>query len=206
MEIESPLEEEQGRTQEQSMWDCVPARLRETFDSSLLSSQVWVFQERFLACRNLYFGRDELSCECRTHRHYEASSFHHRFAHGETIPATPTIANITNITCKWFQIVRHYSKGRLTVASDKLTALSGVAQLFALKSGKAYIAGLWKEDFLIEMLWETDSPTDKIDTYRAPSWSWAAVDSQVYLIPYTPQSSPNKTPIRATSHRRAMLR
>ena len=192
--LKVPLEQEQGGSHQESVWDCVPARRREIFDSSVLSSRAWVFQERFLAPRNLYFGRDELSWECRTNRLYEASPFHYKFAHGETVPVNTALVNITNSTSQWFQIVHHYSKGKLTVASDKLTALSGVAKLFASKSGKTYIAGLWKEDFLLQLLWGTNSPTNKIDTYRAPSWSWAAVDSQVYLIPYSPNPHPTNRP------------
>jgi len=33
----------------------------------------------------------------------------------------------------------------------------------------------------MQLLWQTDVPKNKIDIYRAPSWSWAAVNSQVYL-------------------------
>jgi hypothetical protein len=68
-------------------------------------------------------------------------------------------------------MVRHYSKGKLAVASDKLAALSGVAQLFASKSGKSYIAGVWKEEFIYQPFWETSSPPGKLDGHRAPSWS-----------------------------------
>jgi hypothetical protein len=181
--VKLPLDQhQQGLPQNESVWDCVPARRRESFDNSVLSSRAWVFQERFLAPRNLYFGKDELSWECRTHRAYETSPFRHRFASQELKPANSALLNITNSTEQWFRLVRHYSKGELTVASDKLTALSGVAKLFALKSGKTYVAGLWKEDLLAQLLWQTDVPKNKTDIYRAPSWSWAAVDSQVYLL------------------------
>lgn len=183
--LKLPLDQQQGGSRWESVWDCVPVRRRETFDNNFLSSRAWVFQERFLAPRNLRFGKAELSWECRKRIIYEASPFDDQsLARDRTLPADNALVNITNDAAQWFQIVRHYSKGKLTVASDKLTALSGVAKLFALKSGKTYIAGLWKEDLLNQLLWETSDPTNKIDICRAPSWSWAAIDSQVCLLPH----------------------
>ncbi|PMD63083.1 uncharacterized protein K444DRAFT_715933 [Hyaloscypha bicolor E] len=178
-----PLEQEQGVSYEESVWDCVPARRRESFTNNVLTARAWVFQERFLAPRNLYFGMDELSWECRTRSTYEASPFDDQsLVRDGSLPFHNPLVDITNSATQWFQILKHYSKGRLTVESDKLTALSGVAKLFALKSGKTYIAGLWKEDLLNQLLWKVASPTNKIGIYRAPSWSWAAVDSQVDLL------------------------
>jgi hypothetical protein len=178
-----PLEREQGALPyEESVWDCVPARRRESFNNNVLTARPWVFQERFLAPRNLHFGMDELSWECITRSTYEASPFDDQsLVRDGSLQFHNALVDITNSATQWFQILKHYSKGRLTVESDKLTALSGVAKLFALESGKTYIAGLWKEDFLSQLLWEAASPSNKIGIYRVPSWSWAAIDSQVDL-------------------------
>jgi len=106
--VKLPLEQhQQGLRQNESVWDCVPAGRRESFDNSVLSTRAWVFQERFLAPRNLYFGTDELSWECRTHRAYETSPFRHRFASQEIKPANSALLNITNSTEQLFRLVGH---------------------------------------------------------------------------------------------------
>jgi hypothetical protein len=46
-------------------WHCTPKGWRRSvFDSNVLSSRAWVFQERFLARRMLNFGARELTWEC----------------------------------------------------------------------------------------------------------------------------------------------
>ncbi|KAF4617967.1 hypothetical protein G7Y89_g15015 [Cudoniella acicularis] len=69
----------------------------------------------------------------------------------------------------------------VTFVSDKLVAIFGVARLFSSRFRTTYIAGMWKEEFIPQLLWHVriQSPFDKtINTYRAPSWSWASIDNE----------------------------
>jgi hypothetical protein len=82
----------------------------------------------------------------------------------------------------WRDIVREYSRRKLTFAQDKLPALAGVASKLAEKTGYTYVAGLWLEDLVpTGLLWFRDFATTPLTRpqYRAPSWSWASIDSHV---------------------------
>jgi hypothetical protein len=58
----------------------------------------------------------------------------------------------------WEEIVKTYSRMSLTYVKDKLIATSGIAQR---KSGSFkcnYLAGLWEERLLEQLLWEVEGP------------------------------------------------
>jgi hypothetical protein len=82
---------------------------------------------------------------------------------------------------EWNNIVQLYSKRQISVESDKLTVLSGIAKVFQNLSGWRYLAGLWWEDIFTELMsyCEGYKYVQRPKKYRAPSWSWAAIDSNV---------------------------
>lgn len=72
-----------------------------------------------------------------------------------------------------------YSKRLLSIQTDRLPALAGLAEDYAIKTGTTrYIAGSWLEQFLCQLLWfrprqRTRSlPTDE---YLGPTWSWCSI-------------------------------
>jgi hypothetical protein len=78
----------------------------------------------------------------------------------------------------WNTIVAYYSKKLLTNESDRLIALYGIAQSIQKQYTKGeYVAGLWKEHLLNQLMWTTYKNLKKRRpaAYRAPSWSWASV-------------------------------
>jgi hypothetical protein len=98
----------------------------------------------------------------------------------------------------WGRIVEEYSMTAITQPKDKLIALSGVARRMSRAmqlSGKykglpIYVAGLWTLHIESQLLWfvEPDfqesngsfrdhSTAPENTVYRAPSFSWAAVDA-----------------------------
>ena len=80
---------------------------------------------------------------------------------------------------------------RMTQSEDKFPAISGLAQryragfirakaFFAEGREPMYAAGLWTCAMDSSLLWVTVSPgTTRPQKYRAPSWSWAAVDGPI---------------------------
>ncbi|KAF9735961.1 heterokaryon incompatibility protein [Paraphaeosphaeria minitans] len=85
----------------------------------------------------------------------------------------------------WKCMVEVYSRTMLTVSRDKLIALSGIAQSFSEVTQCEYIAGMWKEHLESQLLWQVnelyrdgvfENPAHR-DTLRAPSFSWAAIDT-----------------------------
>jgi hypothetical protein len=90
---------------------------------------------------------------------------------------------------QWAEIVRFYSQGKLSVETDKLIAISGVAKYMQsmLRSDEPlqYYAGHWSHDFERQLTWSA-SPFcvgNRQPTYIAPSWSWASYNGGV-IFPY----------------------
>lgn len=81
----------------------------------------------------------------------------------------------------WTYIVWKYSLCDLTKAEDKLIALSGLAQRIRERTGFQYLAGLWLPNILYDLMWYTASYSQgaRSPDYRAPTWSWAAMDGPV---------------------------
>ncbi|KAF4463147.1 hypothetical protein FALBO_10025 [Fusarium albosuccineum] len=96
----------------------------------------------------------------------------------------------------WHSIVEEYSRRKLTLETDKLAALSGLAKEMTNVLRDDFVLGLWKKTLWRDLLWWVKSPaTATIPTgFIAPSWSWAAVngaisyglpgrDDEDYLVP-----------------------
>jgi len=84
----------------------------------------------------------------------------------------------------WSNVISMNTGRALTKSRDRLLALGGIAEEFHRFWGSSqYIAGLWQHNLLEDLLWSTDinSRQPRPAKYRAPSWSWAAVDGGVTL-------------------------
>jgi hypothetical protein len=89
----------------------------------------------------------------------------------------------------WDIIVEQYTERKLTVKDDRLIALAAVAEEYGNRDNREmgesvqYLAGLWRPT--IEQMWMwryTDSSNNRRPKkYRAPTWSWASVDSPYSL-------------------------
>lgn len=88
-----------------------------------------------------------------------------------------------------FQLLCQYTRARLTTSSDKLAAISEIAREMQrhLVGKDHYVAGIWKNYLVPSLFWEV--VPSRLNTqpseYRAPSWSWASVDSPLVLL-YNP--------------------
>ncbi|PLN85313.1 HET domain protein [Aspergillus taichungensis] len=152
--------------------------------SSPLIKRAWIYQERMLSRRMLYFTPLELVFECRSSNSSESgyqwinSSCKHAFTPiynantpGELFPSL------------WRKVVSEFTQLELTLSKDTLPAIAGVATRFSKRlEGKEpinYLAGAWRETFTQDMLWDADPHIDgsspRIDA-GIPSWSWARSD------------------------------
>ena len=91
----------------------------------------------------------------------------------------------------WKHVVEVYSKTQLTVSRDKLIALSGIARRFCTdkklftKKPNTYVAGLWRNNLESQLLWQVNElyrdgvfeNPGRRDATRAPSFSWASIDT-----------------------------
>ncbi|KAF2855341.1 HET-domain-containing protein [Plenodomus tracheiphilus IPT5] len=84
----------------------------------------------------------------------------------------------------WKRLLQKYSTCQLTLPRDKLIAINGIIHKISTATGMHSIAGLWAELLPADLLWFTLGPKIGLVTYRAPSWSWAAVHSRIdHLLP-----------------------
>ena len=173
-------------------------------DWNPLYTRAWAFQELLISPRLISFGAAEVEwycadrswCECdKTAEswwkpHYELLRRQRATVNllniGDGRPAVSPIYR-AEISGFWELMVEEYTKRQLTFSSDKLPALSGLATKFAkaLQLPESdYLAGLWRSDLLNGIAWQCASKAPKIGTpspgYRAPSWSWASVDTSIY--------------------------
>jgi Heterokaryon incompatibility protein (HET) len=174
-------------------------------DGSPLAERGWVCQERILSPRILHYTSTQLFWECRqvllaedNLRPWTIWSSSQstsgtvcglaRNLYGSTTDAVGQ-AHLLGI---WYNSVvsQSYSRRKLTLADDKLTAISGIARAFGRHFRTTYVAGLWLLDLPWGLSWRRRGVTKYAPSYRAPSFSWAAFDSPVeWPIPSQGQES-----------------
>lgn len=81
-----------------------------------------------------------------------------------------------NIQDTWYSIVSEYSNCQLTLAEDKLPALSGLASRFQAITKDEYIAGHWRINLEQSLFWTCIPGAFRVKLYRAPTWSWASIE------------------------------
>lgn len=153
----------------------------------------WVFQERLLSPRIVYFSKSQVLWECFTE--LKCEGFPHGIPEFQSVknldplwkmaepPSQSSQRSVTMSTLAlqlWSSLVREYSNCLLTNRDDKLPAFSGVADHFGETTGDQYLAGLWRLRILQLLDWWVSQPCKRLSSeYRAPSWSWASLDGPV---------------------------
>jgi hypothetical protein len=86
--------------------------------------------------------------------------------------------------------VEGYTGRDLTFPGDKIKAIAALAELYRIRTNRTYLAGLWKESLLSDLCWVVLSKMlrPRPRAYRAPSWSWAAIDTEVVYTRYLHES------------------
>ena len=161
-------------------------------DMRPLGNRAWAFQEWLLSRRLIHFSNDQVRWEC----YCLAASEVYPDGLDETDlqdQGTPTKGIVVDLWADseashllWKRIREEYSEKALTKTTDKLAAFSGIARMVhkLLKSSKEdYLAGLWKQNLLQELLWErykgVGEPHDP-NLYIAPTWSWASLNGSFW--------------------------
>ncbi len=163
-----------------------------------LNQRAWVLQERFLSPRILHFGRMHMSWECRTEllcetwpnivplHVYMRSHFALNYLH----PTRSLDSYLKDTRDLWRKIVSTYSRMALTRLSDRCVAFAGIAEEFQATIRDDYVAGLWQQHLMEELLWRVDRgkyPKDspaRAQSYLAPSWSWLSLNRAVKLLDF----------------------
>ncbi|KAK4199651.1 heterokaryon incompatibility protein-domain-containing protein [Triangularia verruculosa] len=158
----------------------------------------WVYQERLLSQRILYCAFDELIWECQKSIRCECSL--NNMANGAyfnpTVDYRRKVKLLSNpnynsqhhhIDCPlevseiWLKLVESYSRRAFSRYSDRLMALTGIAQTFQSLDMGIYYLGIWSDRIHLHLAWARDnSPwfrdVDKgIRISSFPSWSWCSI-------------------------------
>lgn len=168
-----------------------------------LTDRGWVFQERVLSPRVLHFSSTQIVWECfemnkcesfpnwspwptevrycrglkTIYDFFTSKSESDDWLSSEKIEERAMSAGVYE---QWMHLVKTYSKCAFTCSEDRLIAMAGIANMFKRHTGDDYLAGLWRSKLVEGLNWIVVNPLARPkEPYRAPSWSWAAVDSAV---------------------------
>ena len=165
--------------------------------SEPINQRAWTLQERLLSPRVLIYGTLQLMWQCQTEQLIKNGGVKRNFldSGSERLNAAffakdpeEGALSLMDLTFDWIDVVTDYTHRSLSFADDKLTAIAAVASEFRkLRAGDDYLAGLWRSSLIMELMWMVPppsvertgvTPTRPVE-YRAPSWSWAAIDGPV---------------------------
>jgi hypothetical protein len=164
-------------------------------ETAALNRRAWVCQERFLSSRNLHFANNQLFWECKQLSACETfpKGFPTSFMlysdmkqlMGKPQKATskgkPLSGASDDSYNTWNLLLETYTSADLTFVQDKLVAISGLAETWATVNNSEYLAGLWRDNIPVELLWHKRFPKDDVPNrqFTAPSWSWASRDGPI---------------------------
>ncbi|KAI0101923.1 HET-domain-containing protein [Nemania sp. FL0031] len=154
-------------------------------NGSKWNTRAWTMQERSLSTRMVHFCRNKIFFECRGCLQSEENE---PTQESDTINSTlwPRDASVSfeEFYQHWQLFVGEYTSRNLTVSTDKLPAIQSVAEEMMAVTEHKYIrfAGMWRDKLQRELLWNVSfGRAERLDVWRAPSWSWAAVEGQISL-------------------------
>lgn len=164
-----------------------------------LLSRGWVYQERLLSPRLLHFGEQELFWECMASTTCQCTGIGDaaiggldRYEDGllgkqmyASIYGNSSLESVNTpdiLGRLWRRMVREYSFLSLTVTSDKLPALLGLATSMEAYRNSRYLNGVWEDSLLADLLWFQIYPREARSLVTEPSWTWASVDGRIHFF------------------------
>jgi hypothetical protein len=166
-----------------------------------LGQRAWVLQEGLLCRRAIYFTHTELIWECNTTCKCECEinsamygvydeynnniqSLKHRFLRFQQSNESDFDQEGYNLDRRrtWELIIEAYTRRQLSYPSDRLPALAGVAS-FTSRSSTDYLAGIWRQDLELHLLWRPSTHASHIEHSRlldsSPTFSWASITGPI---------------------------
>jgi hypothetical protein len=149
-------------------------------DEEPLSDRGWCFQERVLSRRIVHFATDQMYFECMEGFRGESGLYLSRryycvHGSGDSYLPRQRIHSTNPDMDEWYALLWGYCPRKLTKDSDKLPALSGIAEFFSKRLNDQYVAGIWRKSMIEGLLWQGIDLTKALEN-GSPSWSWASVN------------------------------
>ncbi|OBT87532.1 hypothetical protein VE02_03765 [Pseudogymnoascus sp. 03VT05] len=151
-------------------------------DYGKVSTRAWIWQERLLAERTIFFTPSALKFECRCHSVWEG------FDQGVSGHSWSAQLESTSHN-SWTLLVEEFTKRDITRPSDRLPAMESVMKRIETKTNWTPLWGLWKNTLIEGLAWEPQ-PSGHWGRHDcrmnpghyAPTWSWASVDGAISYI------------------------
>jgi hypothetical protein len=147
----------------------------------------WVLQERHLSPRIIHYARDQIFWECNSSflSEYGTTDWELHIHGQEHLGCyhQPPLKRGSQYSphASWRLLIENYTKLNFTKESDLLPALAGMAEhQMRLRPGDTYIAGMWKNSLLEDLLFKNSR--GRRSNSNAPTWSWASWEGPVSFL------------------------
>ncbi|KAJ4267072.1 hypothetical protein NW762_003170 [Fusarium torreyae] len=147
-----------------------------------LSLRAWAYQEFILSPRILDYGELRTMWICwaddsPTDGFLSTPTAYWSRQRFQEIISPSVQANIVSPHQLWSTLVLCYMRSSITDPYDRLPALAGIAERLNTIVQDEYIAGCWKSQIWLDLLWwQADGKSrNRPAEYFAPSWSWASI-------------------------------
>ncbi|KAF2839869.1 hypothetical protein M501DRAFT_932939, partial [Patellaria atrata CBS 101060] len=138
-----------------------------SFPSSYLEDRGWIMQEELLSRRLLHYEEETVTWECpsaipserspqmkstpKNLDRYALQRIRFWYPRNVITALTRPLTVLQNYQL-WHRLVKNYSNRHLSVPTDILPAIAGLANAWNLNSD-TYIAGLWRADLIHSLAW-----------------------------------------------------
>jgi hypothetical protein len=141
--------------------------------------RAWTFQEKELSRRVLYICYTQYIFECISHLREESLDTVSLVSFS-TLCYSKRVQKKETILDEWYGEMAQFSDRQLTNQLDKLPAISGLADCVLNAHKDEYLAGLWRSDLEMGLLWARWSEKlTQCHPYRAPTWSFTAYNGYI---------------------------
>jgi hypothetical protein len=163
----------------------------DTASGEPLTERGWCLQEWLLCPRRLHWTRNGLHWECNTVYSSESDALFGKSLPGGGIPMMESRTSRILQQDKeealgrnWLELVEGYSRRKLTMKSDRLFAIHGIATRLARQHDDIYCAGIFGSQLVYGLMWHCDvtkreSSHSPGPSESFPSWSWASAFGKV---------------------------
>ncbi|KAJ4423588.1 hypothetical protein N0V82_001754 [Gnomoniopsis sp. IMI 355080] len=146
------------------------------FDEENINTRAWTLQEMWLAPRLVSFGTGLPQWICLKHEKiYGVDQSNPRYSWDKmhevrrqifteaSSPSNNTSLMVsgqldrTDYLQEWSSLFTKYSRRELTVKTDKMVAISGIAREFEKLLNDQYVAGLWRSSLPEALLWHNEN-------------------------------------------------
>ncbi|KAK2773112.1 heterokaryon incompatibility protein [Colletotrichum kahawae] len=128
-----------------------------------LNQRGWALQETHLARRTVYYMPGGMCWKCKMLQCTERSNEDFEYYDD------------------WDSILQQYSSQNLTIRTDRLPALQGLANAYQERSQDRYYIGIFGSDLPGHLLWMMECEQTE-ETFNWPTWSWASKEgSKVFM-------------------------